>query len=176
MHTQTKQVGWFACLLAYAKDSRSKLIGSVALSIISVVIGLLPYYCMFRLIAAFVDKELSAELIVSWCGLALLAYGIKVVLFGLSTGLSHYAAYHILENLRLQVANRFLHAPLGEVEAHSIGEIKNVMELLAKTGTLYLNVSMKILFISMVFIKMVMSIIHLILCQEELMNLNYITI
>lgn len=127
MHTQTKQVGWFACLLAYAKDSRSKLIGSVALSIISVVIGLLPYYCMFRLIAAFVDKELSAELIVSWCGLALLAYGIKVVLFGLSTGLSHYAAYHILENLRLQVANRFLHAPLGEVEAHSIGEIKNVM-------------------------------------------------
>lgn len=55
-------------------------------------------------------------------------------------------------------------------------EIKNVMELLAKTGTLYLNVSMKILFISMVFIKMVMSIIHLILCQEELMNLNYITI
>lgn len=127
MHTQTKQVGWFACLLAYAKDSSGKLIGSVALSIISVVIGLLPYYCMFRLIAAFVDKELSAELIVSWCGLALLAYGIKVVFFGLSTGLSHYAAYHILENLRLQVANRFLHAPLGEVEAHSIGEIKNVM-------------------------------------------------
>lgn len=41
--------------------------------------------------------------------------------------LSHYAAYHILEGLRLRVADRFLHAPLGEVTAHSIGEIKNLM-------------------------------------------------
>ncbi len=127
MHTQTKKAGWFACLLTYAKDSGGKLTGSVVLSVISVVAGLFPYYCMFRLIAAFVDNALSVPLIVRWCGLALLAYGIKVVFFGLSTGLSHYAAYHILENLRLQVANRFLHAPLGEVEAHSIGEIKNIM-------------------------------------------------
>lgn len=51
----------------------------------------------------------------------------KVVFFGVSTGLSHYAAYHILEKLRLRVADRFLHAPLGEVTAHSIGEIKNIM-------------------------------------------------
>lgn len=127
MHTQTRNTGWFACLLAYAKDSRGKLIGSVVLSITSVIAGLLPYYCMFRLIAAFVDNALSTGLILRWCGLALLAYGIKVVFFGLSTGLSHYTAYHILENLRLQVATRFLHAPLGEVEAHSIGEIKNIM-------------------------------------------------
>ncbi|MDO4175533.1 MAG: ABC transporter ATP-binding protein, partial [Eubacteriales bacterium] len=55
------------------------------------------------------------------------AYAVKVVFFGLSTGLSHYTAYHILEKLRLRVADRFLHAPLGEVEAHSIGEIKNIM-------------------------------------------------
>ena len=63
MHTQTRNAGWFACLLAYAKDSRGKLIGSVVLSITSVIAGLLPYYCMFRLIAAFVDNALSTRLI-----------------------------------------------------------------------------------------------------------------
>ena len=66
-------------------------------------------------------------LIFTWSGLALAAYVVKILFFGLSTGLSHYAAYHILEGLRLRVADRFLHAPLGEVEAHSIGEIKNIM-------------------------------------------------
>lgn len=122
-----EKVNWFSCLLGYAGGSRGKLAGSAALSVVSVVAGLLPYYCVFQLIEAYIGGELTAALIGSWCGLALLAYGVKVVFFGLSTGLSHYAAYHILEQLRLQVADRFLHAPLGEVTAHSIGEIKNIM-------------------------------------------------
>jgi len=33
----------------------------------------------------------------------------------------------ILEALRLRLADRFLHAPLGDVENHSIGEIKSMM-------------------------------------------------
>lgn len=122
-----KKESWFSCLLSYAKGSRGKLAGSVALSVISVVSGLVPYYCVYKLIESFIAGWMTAALIRSWCGLALLAYAVKVVFFGLSTGLSHYAAYHILEQLRLRVADRFLHAPLGEVNGHSIGEIKNIM-------------------------------------------------
>ena len=59
--------------------------------------------------------------------LALAAYAAKVVLFGLSTGTSHAMAYTILEGLRLRLADRFLHAPLGNVENHTIGEIKTMM-------------------------------------------------
>ena len=36
-------------------------------------------------------------------------------------------AYAILEGLRLRLADRFLHAPLGDVENHTIGEIKSMM-------------------------------------------------
>ena len=36
-------------------------------------------------------------------------------------------AYHVLEGLRLRLADRFLHAPLGDVENHTIGEIKSMM-------------------------------------------------
>ena len=36
-------------------------------------------------------------------------------------------AYTILESLRLRLADRLLHAPLGNVENHSIGEIKSMM-------------------------------------------------
>ena len=55
------------------------------------------------------------------------AYAAKIVLFSLSTGVSHTMAYNILKELRLRLADRFLHAPLGEVQAHTIGEIKTVM-------------------------------------------------
>lgn len=123
---QTKK-GWFACLLSYAGGSKKRLTGSVILSVISVASGLVPYYCVFRMIEAFAAGELTMPAIGLWCGYALLAYLVKVGCFGFSTMLSHYAAYHILEGLRLRVADRFLHAPLGEVTAHSIGEIKNLM-------------------------------------------------
>ena len=123
---QTKK-GWFACLLSYAGAGRQRLTGSVILSVISVTAGLLPYYCVFRLIEAFYAGALGEKLILTWCGLALGAYLVKILCFGFSTMLSHYAAYHILEGLRLRVADRFLHAPLGEVTAHSIGEIKNLI-------------------------------------------------
>ncbi|MDO4327479.1 MAG: ABC transporter ATP-binding protein, partial [bacterium] len=127
MNTETKKKGWLSCLLSYTDGSRRDLTGSVILSVISVVAGLVPYYCMFRLIEMYVDSALTVQKIWLWCGVALAAQIVKVVFFGLSTGLSHYMAYHILEGLRLRVADRFLHAPLGRVEAHSIGEIKNMI-------------------------------------------------
>lgn len=122
-----KKQGWFPCLLTYASGSKGKLIGSVILSVISVVSGIIPYYCLYKVIDSFIIGNASKGIILTWCGIALAAYFIKVLFFGFSTGLSHYAAYHILEKLRLKVAERFLHAPLGEVASHSIGEIKNIM-------------------------------------------------
>lgn len=70
---------------------------------------------------------MTESVIAYWCLVALVFYAVKILCFGWSTGLAHSVAYHILEQLRLRVADRFLHAPLGEVQAHSIGEIKAVM-------------------------------------------------
>lgn len=124
---EKKKESWISYLLSYAKGSGAGLAGSAILSVISVASGLVPYYCVFRMIEGFVEGTLDAGMILTWSQAALGAYAVKVVFFGLSTGLSHYTAYHILEGLRLRVADCFLRAPLGEVTAHSIGEIKNIM-------------------------------------------------
>lgn len=123
----TKQKGWFACLLGYANDCKGRLWLSVILSVISVVSGLVPYYCVYGMISSFTQNTLTNLMILQLCAIAFSAYIIKILFFGLSTGLSHYAAYNILEKLRLQVTDRFLHAPLGAVTARSIGEIKNII-------------------------------------------------
>lgn len=117
----------FLYLLNLAKGSKGKLAASVILSIISIVSGILPYFCFYEVMDTFIRKSTGVSLLIKWCLIALLSYIVKVVAFGVSTGFSHLMAYHILEQLRLRVADRFLHAPLGEVTSHSIGEIKTVM-------------------------------------------------
>ncbi len=127
MKQETKKRGWFACLMDYAAGSKGQLLCSVGLSVVSVASGIIPYFCVYKLLDAFIADAADVHVILFWCAIALAAYAVKVVFFGLSTGISHNAAYHILEKLRLRVADRLLHAPLGEATAHSIGEIKNIM-------------------------------------------------
>ncbi len=118
---------WFATLLSYAKGSGARLGVSVVFSMISLLSGLIPYYCVYRILDRYIAGKLDMHLVSGYCLAALLAYLIKVVCFGISTGISHYVAFNVLEALRLRVADSFLKAPLGEVYAHSIGEIKSVI-------------------------------------------------
>ena len=124
---EAKKKSWTSALFAYAEGEKGRLLLSVVLSVLSVMLGLVPFYCMYRLICLMAAGTATAALAVKWCLLALAAYAAKVVLFGLSTGTSHAMAYTILEGLRLRLADRFLHAPLGNVENHTIGEIKTMM-------------------------------------------------
>ena len=125
MWNETKS--WLGALFAYAEGEKKRLILSVILSVLSVMLGLAPFYCMYRMICLFAAGAATTETVVRWCLLALPAYAVKILLFSLSTGVSHTMAYNILERLRLRLADRFLHAPLGDVENHSIGEIKSMM-------------------------------------------------
>ena len=124
---RSEKKSWTNALFAYAEGERKRLGLSVVLSVLSVTLGLIPFYCMYALLCRFVAGTAGASDVVRWCLLALLAYVGKILLFTLSTGVSHSMAYTILEALRLRLADRFLHAPLGDVEGHTIGEIKTMM-------------------------------------------------
>lgn len=118
---------WFGTLLSYAKGSGGRLGASVVFSMISLISGLVPYYLVYRMLDSYIAGKLDKAFVIKYSLAALLAYLIKVVCFGISTGISHYVAFNVLEGLRLKVADVFLKAPLGEVYAHSIGEIKSVI-------------------------------------------------
>lgn len=118
---------WFKEMLEFAGNSKSKLVIAVILSIISITSGLIPFYAMYRMIDGFVGGGIDRSGVISWCLVSLAAFVVKVLTFSFSTGVSHWAAYDCLAGLRKRVADRFLHAPLGEVQNHSIGEIKNII-------------------------------------------------
>lgn len=127
MKPKTEKKSFLHALFAYAAGEKKKLLLSVVLSVLSVTLGLVPFYCMYRLICLFTADAVTAGGITLWCLSALAAYAAKILTFTLSTGISHSMAYTILERLRLRLADRFLHAPLGDVESHAIGEIKSMM-------------------------------------------------
>ncbi len=116
-------------LFRYTDGSERRMGLSVILSIISVIGGLVPYYCIYRGADLYIRNigQVPMPEIIRWCILALVFYVVKIVCFSASTWISHIAAYHILEGLRLRLTDRFLKAPLGDVEGHSIGEIKSIM-------------------------------------------------
>ncbi|MCR5790105.1 MAG: ABC transporter ATP-binding protein/permease [Lachnospiraceae bacterium] len=118
---------WFGTLLSYAKGSEGRLGVSVIFSMISLISGLVPYYLVYRILDRYIAGTLDREYVLHLSLAAVLAYLLKVICFGISTGISHYVAFNVLEGLRLKVADVFLKAPLGDVSAHSIGEIKGVI-------------------------------------------------
>ena len=122
-----KKKSWINALFAYAEGEKGRMALSVVLSVLSVAAGLVPFYCMYALLCRIVDGTATAGTALQWCLLALGVYVLKILLFTLSTGVSHTMAYNVLESLRLRLADRFLHAPLGSVAERSIGEIKTMM-------------------------------------------------
>ena len=122
-----KRKNWFRVLLSYADGSERRMWFSVILSIVSIVSGLIPFYCVYRMVDAYLAGSLENSVIIFWGVIGAISYVVKVVCFGFSTGLSHHVAYHVLEGLRLKIADAFLKASLGDVQEHSIGEIKNVI-------------------------------------------------
>lgn len=123
----TAKKSWTGILFAYAEGERRRMLLSVILSVLSVMAGLVPFYCMYRLICLYTLGTATTAGVLAWCLAALACHALKILLFILSTGISHAMAYTILRGLRLRLADRFLHAPLGNIENHTIGEIKSMM-------------------------------------------------
>ena len=95
-----KKKSWMSTLFAYAEGEKKRMYLSVVLSVLSVAAGLAPFYCMYAMLCLFAVGTATAAGIIKWCLLALLAYAVKILLFSLSTGVSHAMAYTILEALR----------------------------------------------------------------------------
>ena len=122
-----KERTWLSILLSYAGPCRGKMAASVALAVVSVAGGFVPYLGVYQILRLFVERRAGLEGILLWCGVCLAGYAVKVAGYALPTMLAHVSAYTILEGLRLQVADRLMGAPLGEVESRPIGAMKSTV-------------------------------------------------
>ncbi|MDD2359811.1 MAG: ABC transporter ATP-binding protein [Syntrophaceticus schinkii] len=115
-------------LLGYAGEYRGNMILSVLLSIGSVAAGIFPYFAIQRFVMEMIRPGATESRLM----LPALAVGaaliLKSLLFAASTTESHKAAYRILHNIRLRLADKLTRLPLGYVLERDSGVIKKVME------------------------------------------------
>ena len=71
---KTEKKSWLQALFAYAEGERKRMLLSIVLSVLSVMTGLLPFYCMYRMICLFAAGGAAAGEVVRWCLLALLCF------------------------------------------------------------------------------------------------------
>ena len=70
---RSEENSWMRSLFAYADGENKRLTLSVVLSVLSVMLGLVPFYCMYRVICLFDAGTATAAGILGWCGGALAA-------------------------------------------------------------------------------------------------------
>lgn len=103
------------------------MIFSVIFSIISILCGLVPYICIYKILELFIESTIITKDIVFWCLTALIGCVLRQLFFTFSTILSHISAYTILETIRMKIADKLVKAPLGAVMSRTTGELKNLI-------------------------------------------------
>ena len=58
---KSEKRSWMKSLFAYAEGEKKRMLLSVLLSVGSVVLGLVPFYCMYRLICLFADTANAGQ-------------------------------------------------------------------------------------------------------------------
>ena len=124
---EQQKENWIKILLSFAGPCKGKMILSVLCAILSVAGGFVPFWAVYEILILFICQAATLNGILFWCLVGVGGYLIRTICFGVSTVLAHISAYTILEGIRLNIAERLLQAPLGEVMKRRIGYLKNII-------------------------------------------------
>ncbi len=122
-----KKENWIKTVFSFAARCKGKIALSVLCAVVSVGMGFVPYWCVYRIITLFIGGISSISDVVPYFIGAIAGYALRFLFYGISTTLSHISAYTILENIRLSLAAKLLKAPLGVVLGKSVGHLKSVL-------------------------------------------------
>ena len=129
METEPKRQG-VGDLLNLAAPQKGRLILSGVFAVIGQGCGIVPYFIIYKIIAEIGSRPLGdvdERYIYSLVFAAGAAIVLKQGCLGISTALSHVAAYNILHDIRIKLAEKLKTLPLGYFNRKNTGQLKKVM-------------------------------------------------
>ncbi len=117
----------FRTLLPYARPAAGRFGLAGALSAAASLLGLVPFWSIYRTVEALVSDDASRADLDRWALIALVAVVGRFALYGSALFVSHLAAYEVLYGIRMGMAEHLTRVPLGEVTRRRSGEVKKVM-------------------------------------------------
>lgn len=121
-----------ARLIEIAGTKRWLLVGAMSLAVITAVMQFVPIIAVYKILIELAEHALDLSLIDKayvwqWGYIALGAFLAFGVLTFASTMLSHFAAFNILYEIRMQLAQKMARLPLGFFNRRASGELKKIM-------------------------------------------------
>ena len=113
-----------ADVLGFAGQEKKTLGLSVAFSVISVILGIVPYIAVGRLLYMMLVNESTTHDIVIYAAGIAAALVLEKIFAGISTRLSHKAAYGILKNIRCTLIDKIEKASMGWISGQTSGAFK----------------------------------------------------
>lgn len=117
----------FKKVLDYAGEYRKLTYRSVAMLLLGVAMSVLPFWFAYQLILPLLGYAAIDAAGVLWRVGAIAGCGVLYALFYVyGLDLSHQAAYHTLENIRISLQGKLEKQPLGAIQEKGVGVIKKM--------------------------------------------------
>lgn len=131
MDTNKRKTG-LARLIEIAGTKRRLLIGAMLLAVITAIMQFVPIIAVYNILIELAEHALDPSLIDKayiwqWGYITLGAFFAFGVLTFASLMLSHIAAFNILYEIRMQLAQKMVRLPLGFFSRRASGELKKIM-------------------------------------------------
>ncbi|MBO9605487.1 MAG: ABC transporter ATP-binding protein [Paenibacillaceae bacterium] len=114
-------------LRPYLMRKKAPLFGSMLMSTLAVAFGLVPYVVVYMLCVRIFERSGDTADFLTLAGIALAAIVLKGIFYLFAGNLSHQAAYDILYDIRLDLADKLTKLPLGYFDRNDIGSVKHTM-------------------------------------------------
>ncbi|MCR4932977.1 MAG: ATP-binding cassette domain-containing protein [Lachnospiraceae bacterium] len=124
---ERKKTGLFTRIFKYAGEWKRYIFYSVAFLIVGALSGALPFLGIYDLLNKLLNKE-TITLAGTIPSIVLVAVSllINAITYTYGLQLSHRAAYHTLENIRISLQEKFDKQPLGNIHDLGIGAVKKL--------------------------------------------------
>ena len=114
-------------LLSLMSSQKLKLLTATAFSIVSTILGVVPFILVYILITDLMSPSVDQAIIWNLIFLGAASILLRYALMSISLVISHMAAYNILYDLRLRIAQKLGTLPMGYFNKKSSGELKTIM-------------------------------------------------
>ncbi len=109
------------------ESEHRRLSGAIISALVGVLGGILPYIAAAQIIIGMVNGKQELTYYLLWCGIGLVGYLVRTLLYNFALALSHRAAFSILKDIRRRVLEKLPKLPLGTVMDAKSGKLKQII-------------------------------------------------
>ena len=109
------------------KNYHGGLIKAIFSAAVGVLCGLLPYFAAAQIIIGLLSGNAEMQFYILWCGLALVGFLLRAILYSLALSMSHKTTLSLLKSIRERSLEKLPKMPLGAVMDTSSGQMKQII-------------------------------------------------